>query len=445
MSTAELAAAGAGLSEAEHQAQLRRALVASTVGTLIEWYDFLLYGTVSALIFGKLYFPNSTPLIGVLQAFSVFFIGFVGRPIGAAIFGHWGDRIGRKATLIVTLLVTGLSTVAVGLVPSYASIGIWGAVLLTLIRLIQGIGVGGEWGGSVLLAMEWARTNKNRGFLTAWPQFGAPAGFFLANLAVLFFSWLSGNQFYTWGWRIPFFLSIVMVGIGLYIRLGILETPVFRRVIEEERVVRVPVLEVLKRQPKQVILSALLRMPEQAPGYIVGAFIFTYGTTVLGMSRDFLLFGVLAQCVLGFMWVVVAGSLSDRVGRKNMFMIGCLFVAVYGFIYFALLDTKVPSLVFIAIATSLLPVMTCYGPEAALIAESFTPRLRYSGTSLGYQLASVIAGGPAPFIATALFAAFHSSLPIALYMVLCAIIGIVSTALLTDYTNKDISAEYEAV
>ncbi len=445
MSTAELAAAGAGLSEAEHQAQLRRALVASTVGTLIEWYDFLLYGTVSALIFGKLYFPNSTPLIGVLQAFSVFFIGFVGRPIGAAIFGHWGDRIGRKATLIVTLLVTGLSTVAVGLVPSYASIGIWGAVLLTLIRLIQGIGVGGEWGGSVLLAMEWARTNKNRGFLTAWPQFGAPAGFFLANLAVLFFSWLSGNQFYTWGWRIPFFLSIVMVGIGLYIRLGILETPVFRRVIEEERVVRVPVLEVLKRQPKQVILSALLRMPEQAPGYIVGAFIFTYGTTVLGMSRDFLLFGVLAQCVLGFMWVVVAGSLSDRVGRKNMFMIGCLFVAVYVFIYFALLDTKVPSLVFIAIATSLLPVMTCYGPEAALIAESFTPRLRYSGTSLGYQLASVIAGGPAPFIATALFAAFHSSLPIALYMVLCAIIGIVSTALLTDYTNKDISAEYEAV
>ena len=445
MSTAELAAAGAGLSEAEHQAQLRRALVASTVGTLIEWYDFLLYGTVSALIFGKLYFPNSTPLIGVLQAFSVFFIGFVGRPIGAAIFGHWGDRIGRKATLIVTLLVTGLSTVAVGLVPSYASIGIWGAVLLTLIRLIQGIGVGGEWGGSVLLAMEWARTNKNRGFLTAWPQFGAPAGFFLANLAVLFFSWLSGNQFYTWGWRIPFFLSIVMVGIGLYIRLGILETPVFRRVIEEERVVRVPVLEVLKRQPKQVILSALLRMPEQAPGYLGGAFIFTSGTTVLGMSRDFLLFGVLAQCVLGFMWVVVAGSLSDRVGRKNMFMIGCLFVAVYGFIYFALLDTKVPSLVFIAIATSLLPVMTCYGPEAALIAESFTPRLRYSGTSLGYQLASVIAGGPAPFIATALFAAFHSSLPIALYMVLCAIIGIVSTALLTDYTNKDISAEYEAV
>jgi MFS family permease len=434
-----------GLSDSEHQAQLRRALFASTIGTLIEWYDFLLYGTVSALVFGKLFFPNSTPLIGVLQAFSVFFIGFVGRPIGAAIFGHWGDRIGRKATLIATLLVTGIATVAVGLVPPYARIGIWGAVLLTIIRLIQGIGVGGEWGGSVLLAMEWARTTKNRGFLTSWPQFGAPAGFFLANLAVLFFSWLSGDQFQVWGWRIPFLLSIVMVGIGLWIRLGILETPVFQKVIEEERVVRVPVLEVLKRQPKQVILSALLRMPEQAPGYIVGAFIFTYGTTVLGVSRNFLLTAVLVQCVLGFLWVVVAGTLSDRVGRKNMYMIGCVFVAVYGFIYFGLLDTKVPTLIFIAVALSLLPVMTCYGPEAALIAESFTPRLRYSGTSLGYQLASVIAGGPSPFIATALFAAFHSSLPIALYMVACAIIGIISTALLTDYTNKDISAEYEHV
>ncbi len=438
-------AAIGGLSEDEHSRQLRRALVASTVGTLIEWYDFLLYGTVSALVFGKLFFPHSTPIVGLLEAFSVFFIGFVGRPIGAAIFGHWGDRIGRKATLIVTLLVTGIATVAVGFVPAYSSIGIWGAVLLTVIRLIQGIGVGGEWGGSVLLAMEWAKTTKNRGFISSWPQFGAPAGLFLANLAVLFFSWLSGDQFVTWGWRIPFFISIIMVAIGLWIRLGILETPVFQRVVAEDRVERVPVLQVLKRQPKQVLLTALLRMPEQAPGYIVGAFIFSYGTTVLGMSRNFLLTAVLVQCVLAFMWVTVAGHLSDRIGRKNMYMIGCVSVAVFGFIYFGLLDTRVPALVFIAVALSLLPVMTCYGPEAALIAESFSPRLRYSGSSLGYQLASIIAGGPAPFIATALFAAFHSSLPIALYLVACAIIGIVATAFLTDYTNKDISAEYEGV
>jgi MFS family permease len=334
---------------------------------------------------------------------------------------------------------------AVGLVPTYESIGIWGAVLLVIIRLIQGIGVGGEWGGSVLLAMEWARTNKHRGFIASWPQFGAPAGFFLANLAVLVFSWLSGDQFLVWGWRIPFLISIIMVGVGLWIRLGILETPVFQKVIEEERIERVPVLEVLKRQPKQVALTALLRLPEQAPGYIFGAFIFTYGTTVLGASRDFLLIAVLLSAVLGFLWVTVAGHLSDRIGRKRMYIVGCVFVAVFGFVYFAMLDTKVPALIFIAAALSGLPIMTMYGPEAALIAESFSPRLRYSGASLGYQLASIIAGGPSPFIATALFAAFASSRPIALYILGCAVIGIVATALLTDYTNKDISEEYDKI
>ncbi len=256
-----------------------------------------------------------------------------------------------------------------GLVPSYACIGIWGAILLTIIRLIQGIGVGGEWGGSVLLAMEWAQTTKNRGFIASWPQFGAPAGLFLANLAVLFFSWVSGDQFLAWGWRIPFFISIIMVGVGLWIRLGILETPVFQKVLAEDRVERVPVLEVLKRQPKQVLLTALLRMPEQAPGYIVGAFIFSYGTAVLGASRNFLLIAVVVQTVLGFLWVTVAGHLSDRIGRKNMYMIGCVFIGVFGFIYFAMLDTKVPSLIFLAIAVSLMPIMTMYGPEAALIAE----------------------------------------------------------------------------
>jgi MFS family permease len=445
MNTATAPVPLSGLSEQEHRAQLRRAVIASTVGTTIEWYDFLLYGTVTALVFGKLFFPKSNPVVGVLEAFSVFFIGFVGRPIGAFVFGHWGDRIGRKATLIVTLLVTGIATVLVGCVPGYDSIGIWGAILLTLIRLIQGIGVGGEWGGSVLLAMEWARTNKNRGFLSAWPQFGAPAGLFLANTAVLVFSWLSGDQFLVWGWRIPFFLSAVMVGVGLWIRLGIMETPVFQKILDEERIERVPVLEVLRRQPKQIVLTALLRMPEQAPGYIVGAWIFTYATGALGYSRDFVLFGVISQTVLGFMWVVCAGYLSDVIGRKNMYIIGALFMGVFGFVYIAMLNSGVPWIVFTAIAVSLLPVMTQYGPEAALIAESFTPRLRYSGTSIGYQLASVIAGGPSPFISTWLFATYGSAWPIAIYIAICAIIGIVSTSLLTDYTNKEISAEYEAV
>src|ERR1700756_1492177 len=443
MTTAEITASG--LSGTEHSRQLRRALIASTVGTTIEWYDFLLYGQVTGLVFGKLFFPQSDPLVGVLQAFAVFFVGFLGRPIGAAIFGPWGDRIGRKATLIATLLVTGLATMAVGLVPTYETIGISGALLLVVIRLIQGIGVGGEWGGSVLLAMEWAQTNKNRGFLAAWPQFGGPAGLFLANLAVLFFSWLSGDQFLVWGWRIPFLLSIVMVAIGLWIRLGILETPVFRKVLAEERIVRIPVLEVLKRQPKQVALTALARMPEQAPGYIFATFIFTYGTTVLGQSRDFLLSAILVQAFLGFVWVVIAGYLSDLVGRKKMYMIACVISGLFGFVYFGLLDTKVPSLIFLAVALGLLPIMTLYGPQAALIAESFSPRLRYSGTSLGSQLASIIAGGPSPFIATALFATFASSLPIALYILGCGVIGLVAVSLLTDYTNRDVSQEYEGV
>jgi len=314
-------------------------------------------------------------------------------------------------------------------------------VLLTVIRLIQGIGVGGEWGGSVLLAMEWARTSEHRGLLSAWPQFGAPAGLFLANVAVLVFSWLSGDQFLIWGWRIPFFLSAIMVAVGLWVRLGILETPVFQKILDEQRVERVPVWEVLKRQPKQVLLTALLRMPEQAPGYIVGAWIFTYGTSALGMTRNFLLSAVILQTVLGFLWVVVAGHLSDHIGRKNMFMLGCVSMGVFGFIYIAMLNSGVPWVIFVAIATSLLPVMTQYGPEAALIAESFTPRLRYSGSSLGYQLASIIAGGPSPFIATFLYATYHSGWPIAVYIAICAVIGIVSTALLTNYTRKNISAE----
>ena len=228
------------LSEAEHRAQLRRAVIASTVGTTIEWYDFLLYSIVTGLAFGKLFFPESDPLVGVLQAFAIYTVGFIARPIGAAFFGHFGDRIGRKGTLIATLLTTGLATFAVGFVPTYDSIGIWGAVILTIIRFIQGIGVGGEWGGSVLLSMEWARTNRHRGFITSWPQFGGPAGLLLANLAVFVFSAISGDQFLVWGWRIPFMLSIVMVAVGLYIRLGILETPVFRRLVAEERIERAP-------------------------------------------------------------------------------------------------------------------------------------------------------------------------------------------------------------
>src|ERR1700744_6171279 len=326
-----------GFSDAEHRAHLKRAVIASTVGTTIEWYDFLIYSTVTGLVFNKVYFPASDPWIGTLRAFGVSFIGFVAGPIGAVIFGHYGDRIGRKATLIVTLLMTGIATAAVGLVPDYDRIGIWGAVILTFLRLIQGIGVGGEWGGSVLLAMEWARTNKNRGFLTSWPQFGAPAGLFLANVAVLFFSWYSGDQFLSWGWRIPFLMSIIMVAIGLWIRLGILETPVFQRLVAENKVERAPVLEVLKRQPREVILSALVRMAEQAPGYIFNAFVLTYGTLVVGASRDLLLSGLVAMTFLGFITAPIAGWLSDKVGRRKVYIGGWMFLGRFSLASFRIL------------------------------------------------------------------------------------------------------------
>jgi MFS family permease len=309
--------------------------------------------------------------------------------------------------------------------------------------MIQGIGVGGEWGGSVLLAMEWSRHHGHRGLVASWPQFGVPCGLFLANLAILAFSQLSGDQFLTWGWRIPFALSIVLVGVGLWIRLGILETPVFRQLLDNRKIEKAPIVEVFRKHPKEILLSALLRMAEQAPFYIFTAFIFAYGVTTLKMSRDFILIAVLAASCLSFVSIPLSGHISDLIGRKKMYLIGAATVGVFGFLYFAMVDTAIPALVFIAIVLSLIPHDMQYGPQAALIAEAFTPRLRYSGASLGYQLASVIAGGPAPLIATALFATYHTGYAISVYIAACAVVSLVAASFMPDYTGRDISMEYD--
>jgi MFS family permease len=440
MTTAE--AAAAPVSDLDHRAQLRRAVLASTVGTTIEWYDFLLYGQVAALVFPKLFFPSSDPLTGVLQAFAVFAVGFVARPIGAAIFGHFGDRIGRKAALIATLLLTGLSTFLVGCVPTYEQIGVWGAVLLVALRFIQGIGVGGEWGGSVLLSMEWARSGKNRGLIAAWPQFGGPAGFFLANLAILAFSRMSGDQFLSWGWRVPFWLSLVMVGIGLWIRLGILETPVFQQIVAEERVERAPVAEVLKRQPKEIILVALARMGQMVVAFVYAAFFFTYGIQVVHVSRDFLLGVMLIASFFSFFTIPFSGYLSDRIGRKQVYIFGAVTTGLFAFAYYALLDTAVPGLILLATLVAYFFHDLMWGPLAALTAECFTPRLRYSGASIGFQLAAVFAGGPAPLIATAILAATGSGQMIALYIFCCALVSIAATAALPSSRGRDFARDH---
>ena len=433
----------APLPDAEHSAQLRKAVIASTIGTAIEWYDFFLYGTAAGLVFGKLYFPNEAPLAGTLLAFGTYFIGFVARPVGAAIFGHYGDRIGRKATLIATLLFMGIATFLVAFVPTYASIGIWGAVILTVLRALQGIGVGGEWGGSVLLAMEWARTHGQRGLVASWPQFGVPCGLLLSTIAVTVFSAWSGDQFLVWGWRIPFALSIILVGVGLWIRLGILETPVFQKLLDQDKIEKAPILEVIKKQPREIILSALIRLSEQAPFYVFTAFVFSYTVGTLHMSRNFILAAVSAAAVVSFVSIPLSGHISDRIGRRKMYLIGVVVTGLFGFLYFGMVDTAIPSAVFIAIVLSLIPHDIQYGPQAALIAESFTPRLRYSGASLGYQLASVIAGGPAPIIAVALFAYYHTGYAIAIYIAGCAVVSAVAAAFMPDYTGQDISEEYD--
>lgn len=429
------------LSERDHGIQLRRAVIASTVGTAIEWYDFFLYSVVTGLVFAKLFFPKSDPLVGTLQAFAVYFVGFVARPVGAAIFGHYGDRIGRKAALIATLLLMGIATFLVALVPTYAQVGIWGGIILTALRFIQGIGVGGEWGGSVLMSMEWARTNKSRGFIASWPQFGVPCGLFLANLAVLVFSRLSGDQFLRWGWRVPFLLSIVLVGVGLWIRLGILETPVFNRLIASRKVETAPLREVMKSHPREIILSMFARMAEQAPFYIFTAFVFTYGTETLKVQRDFMLLAVLCASILSFISIPLFGHISDLIGRKKMYLIGAFVTGIFGFVYFGMLATGSAALIFLGIVLSLIPHDMLYGPQAALIAESFKGRVRYSGASLGYQLSSVIAGGPAPLIATWLYSRYHAATPIAIYIALCAVVTLISTTLMIDYTGKDIDSD----
>jgi len=418
------------------RSQRRRAVTASTVGTTIEWYDFFLYGTAAALVFPKLFFPDSSAYVGVLAAFGTQFVGFAARPIGAAIFGHYGDRFGRKSALITTLMLMGVGTFLIGCLPTHATIGFMAPVLLTLLRLIQGIGVGGEWGGSVLLSMEWGSA-KRRGFMASWPQLGVPLGLLASTGMVKLMSNVSGDSFETWGWRVPFLLSAVLVGVGLYVRLRVMDSPDFTVVKKEKAVVKAPVLQVIKTQPREILTSAFVRMSEQAPFYLFITFVLAYGTKKVGFTKDELLTDTMVAAALGLISVPFFGFLSDLIGRRLMYGIGIVSTAIFAFPYFGLLNTKVAGMALLAIVISLLVHDMQYGPQAALIAENFGTNVRYSGAGLGYQLASVIAGGPAPLIATWILKNTGSSIGISWYIVGCCVVSMIALILMPKHAQPE--------
>ena len=413
-----------------------RALAASTIGTTIEWYDFFLYGIVAALVFPRLFFPESDPFTGTLLAFSTYFVGFASRPLGGIIFGHVGDRLGRKSALVATMLLMGVATVGIGLVPGYEAIGIWGGILLVAGRVLQGIGVGGEWGGSILLAGEWTDPNR-RGFAMSWPQWGGQAGLLLANGALgLMAALTTEEQFAAWGWRVPFLASVALIAVGLYIRVGILETPVFARLQTRGKVPKAPVVEVARNNWREILLVAFMRTGQMAPFYIFVTYILVYGTQQLGLARGTLLNLVMLTAVGSLVATPLWGHLSDLYGRRRLIMLGCSVMVLYPFAYFAMVDSGVFALLAVAIILSGPVHDLQFAPQAAFIAETFPASRRYSGVSLGFQLASITAGGPAPIVALYVFETFQTSTAIAAFMSVSALISLAALSVMRDKAGE---------
>jgi metabolite-proton symporter len=423
---------------AGQRAQVRRAALASSIGTTIEWYDFFLYNTSAALVFPHLFFPASSPYAGAMASFATYAVGFVARPVGAAIFGHWGDRIGRKATLIVTLLVMGLSSAIVGILPGTAAIGAAAPLLLVLLRLVQGIAIGGEWSGSVLIAMEWGDQRK-RGLLGSFAQLGVPMGLVLGTGGMTLLSaTLSADAFNSWGWRIPFLFSLVLVAVGLVIRLSILETPMFAKVAGERKTARIPVIDAIRHHWREILLSAGVRFSEQMPFYLFTTFVLSYVVSRHGFTKTFVLKAVLAGAVCELVAIPLFSHLSDRFGRKRVYLTGAVLVGLIAYPYYAVLTHSGAGLIFVAVVISLVLHGMQYGPQASLIAENFPTHLRYGGAGLGYQLASVFAGGPAPLIATWLLHKTGTPYSISAYIVFAAVVTVACVLALPDRSRVDI-------
>src|ERR1700754_1620918 len=422
---------------------IKSVAAASFIGPTIEWYDFFLYGTAAALVFGDLFFPDAEPLIGTLLALSTDAVGFAARPLGGIVFGHFGDGVGRKSMLVLSLLIMGTATFLIGCLPTHGTIGIWAPILLVTLRFAQGIGVGGEWGGAVLMSVEHAPKGR-RGFFGSRPPMGAPAGLLISTLV---FKLVEGNMsesaFASYGWRIPFLASAILVIVGLVIRLKLMESPAFERVKETKTETKMPIVDVVRKYPRNVITAMGMRMGENGVFYLLTVFVYVYGEEELGLEKDTMLTAVVIAAALGLFTVPLWGSLSDRVGRKPLYLAGAIVTTVWAFPFFGLMDTKSPVLIWVAIVVGVnIGHDLMYGPQGAYFAELFGTRVRYSGASLGYQLASLFAGGFAPLIATALLASGGSAL-VALYITGLGAISVIATLFARETYHTDIDEDDE--
>jgi metabolite-proton symporter len=415
---------------------------ASAVGTTIEWYDFFLFGVVTPLVLNKLFFPNFDPLVGTLLAYTTFFVGFISRPIGGIIFGHYGDRIGRKTVLVLTILIMGIATFLIGCLPTYASVGILAPVMLLFLRIFQGIGIGGEWGGAVLMAVEHSPAGR-RGFYGSWPQIGVPAGLLLSSGMVYLLSFLPEADFFSWGWRIAFLISAVLVAVGLYIRLKIMETPAFTRIQETKKVAHVPFFELIRTHGKNTLLGLGARYIEGVTFNIFGVFVVGYLAGTLGLPRQTALAGVMIASAIMIIMLPIYGNLSDRIGRRRMFAVAGVLIGLLSFPSFWLMQTKEPLLVWLAIAIPFAIVYPAvYGPQAALFSELFDTRVRYTGISFVYQFSGIYASGLTPIIATALLpAGGNKPWLICLYVLIVSIISAASVIAMTEAHKRDMAID----
>lgn len=417
-----------GNGSAPKKSSHRLAGISSMVGTTIEWYDFFIYGAAAALIFNKLFFPNLDPLTGVLAAFGTYAVGFIGRPLGGLVFGHFGDKIGRKSMLLLTLMLMGIPTILIGLLPTYETIGYWAAVCLVILRFIQGMAMGGEWGGAVLMAVEHAPEGK-KGFWGSLPQASTGGGLMLASIALGLVSLLPEQALFSWGWRIPFLASIVLLGVGWYIRVKVPESPDFEKVKKQAENIKVPALKVFKQHPKQLITIIVARAAENAWFYIASTFTLAYTTAQLGIPRQDILFATICGAAVILFMTPLCGHLSDKVGQRNMFMFGLCVLALFSYPFFSMLNTKDPVLVWTAIVLAIgvvFPIM--YAPQAQLFARQFPAEIRYSGISISVQLAGVLGGGIAPLIATKLLSVGGGNpYLIMIYIGSMALVAIVAT------------------